>query len=162
FRDVDLRRSIHDAGLPPLDDHGVALFLPDLREDTLQVAEDLRAHRLLLLLQLLLQVVEEAPDVPRLALESFLLLPPGVRGEELALLPELVPELVVVTLLAIDLLLHGGLLLLDLLASLYAGLRAGENALEIHVAHPGGGRRRLRHRRGQCPPQARQHHEGAG
>src|SRR5262249_40440019 len=157
--DVDLRRAVHHAGLPALDDEGVALLLSHLGEDPFEVAEDLLAHDLLLLLQLLLQVVEEATDVPGLPLEGFLLLAAGVGGEELALLLELVAQLVVVDLLAVDLLLHGRLLLLDLLAGLHAGLGAREDPLEVDVADAGGGERGrrglLRHGGRPYPPESR-------
>src|SRR5262249_61040784 len=63
----------------------------------------------------------------------------GVGGEKLALLLEVVPQLVVVDLLVVDLLLHGRLLLLDLLAGLHAGLGAREDPLEIDEADAGGG-----------------------
>src|SRR5262249_57098849 len=111
-------------GLPTLDDDGIALLLPYPGEDPLEVAEDLLAHALLLLLQLLLQIVEEAPDVAGLPLEGLLLLAPSVRGEELALLLELVAQLVVIDLLAVHLLLHGPLFLFDLLPSLHPALPA--------------------------------------
>src|SRR5262249_54109469 len=99
-------------------------------------------------------------------LEGLLLLAPGVRGEELALLLELVAQLVVVDFLAVHLLLHGRLFLLDLLSRLHAGLRARQDALEVDGADPGGGasgRSALLRSGGSRPPpengQRRQHRQ---
>src|SRR5713101_3952082 len=150
--DVHLGGAVDEAALAALHDHEIAPLLADPGHHSLDVAQDLGEQPLLLLLQLLLEVVDQPPDVADFALELLLLVTPSLHREELPLLLELVAQLVEVTLLIVHLLLPAGLVLLELLAGLHAGLGLGEDALEIHEAHASG-RRGLGLHAGRHPPQ---------
>src|SRR5206468_13020684 len=129
-------------------------------EDPLQLSQDLRSHVLPLPLELFLEVAGEALGVAQLPLELVLLVPAGVGGKQLPLLLELVPQLVELGLVAVELLLHADLLLLQLLARLYSSLRARENALQIHVSDARRLRRLRRLREGRCQHPRQRHEAG--
>src|SRR5262245_37984484 len=128
---VGIRRGVEHRGAPLLDDEVVALVLADAIDDPRQLLEHSLEQRLLLLLELLLEVVHLARGVAPLALERILLLAPGVGRHERALLLELVAQLLELLALTLHLALHAGLLALG-----HTGRRPGQHPLYVDVPDP--------------------------
>src|SRR5262245_66138735 len=135
---VGIRRGVEHRGAPLLDDEVVALVLADAIDDPRQLLEHSLEQRLLLLLELLLEVVHLARGVAPLAFERILLLAPGVGRHQGTLLLELVAQLLELLALALHLALHAGLLALELLARRHAGRRPGQHPLHVDVRDPMG------------------------
>src|SRR5262245_41541928 len=143
---VGVRRGVEHRGAPLLHDEVVALVLADAIDDPRQLLEHPLEQRLLLLLELLLEVVHLARGIAPLALEQILLLAPGVGRHQRALLLELVAQLLELLALALHLALHARLLALELLARRHTGRRSGQHPLYVDVPDPmvrrsGGGAR---------------------
>src|ERR1700730_17472690 len=80
---IGVAGGVEHAGALPLEHHRVTLLLAQALDEAGHVLEHLLEQGVLLLLKLGLEIVDQAPHVPDLALEGVLLLAPGVRGEEL-------------------------------------------------------------------------------
>src|SRR6266478_8483670 len=134
--EVSVRGGVEYPGALPLDHHREALLFPQALDEAGYVLEHLLEEGVLFLLELGLEIVHQAAYVPDLALERILLLAPGVRGEELALLLQLVAHLLQLHLLPVELALHARLVLLELLAGRRSCDRAGEDPLDVHDRDP--------------------------
>src|SRR6266581_647935 len=137
---VGIRRRIENRGATLLHDEVEPTLLADLVDDPRQLLEDALEQRLLLLLELLLEIVHLARGIPPLALEHLLLLAPGVGRHQRPLLLQLVAQLLQLLALALHLALHAGLLALELLARRHTGRGPGQDPLHVDVCDPVCGR----------------------
>src|SRR5262249_49301813 len=133
---IGVRRGVEHGGTPLLHDEVIALVLADAIDDPRQLLEHPLEQRLLLLLELLLEVVHLARGVAPLALEQILLLASGVGRHQRALLLELVAQLRELLSLALHLALHARLLALELLAGRHTGRRPSQHPLYVDVPDP--------------------------
>src|SRR5262245_8203072 len=133
---IGVRRGVEHRGTPLLHDEVVAFVLADAIDDPRQLLEHSLEQRLLLLLELLLEVVHLARGVAPLALERILLFAPGVGRHQRALLLELVAQLLELLALTLHLALHAGLLALELLAGRHACRGPGQDPLHVDVGDP--------------------------
>src|SRR2546425_2617286 len=138
-REIGVRRGIEDRGAPLLHDHVVPALLADALDDSRQILEDPLEQRLLLLLELLLEIVHLPSGVTAPAFELLLSLTPNIGGHQRPLLLELVTQLLEFLALSVHLALQHRLLALELLASGHA--RRGPGQHTLHVGVPGPGRR---------------------
>src|SRR5207247_7981817 len=142
---IRLGRAVEDGAAPLLHDQVEAPLLADLLDDAAQVLEHALQELRFLLLELLLQVVDQARGVTADALELVLLVAPRVRRHERSLLLELVAQRLQLLALAVHLLLHPRLLALERFAR--GDARRGADQDALHVDEPEPDRRRLRPRR---------------